>query len=77
MKLNGTTRKDIMFLNNYAVDQGIFSHRIATTAELEEAKKMPGWTDRYNKVALEDMTDDELKNKYLSYLARKEYKNKK
>lgn len=76
MKLNGTTRKDIMQLNNYAVDQGIFSHRIATRKELEEAKKTPGWTNRYNKVALEDMTDDELKNKYLSYLARKEYKNK-
>ena len=73
MKLNGTTRKDIMHLNNYAVDQGIFSHRIATRSELEQVKKTPGWTDRYNKVALEDMTDDELKNKYLSYLARKEY----
>lgn len=76
MKLNGTTRKDIMQLNNYAVDQGIFSHRIATRKELEEAKKTPGWTDRYNKTPLEDMTDDELKNKYLSYLARKEYKIK-
>lgn len=73
MKLNGTTRKDIMFLNNYAVKRGIFSHRIATRKELEDAKKKSGWEKHYNKTPLEDMTDEELTNKLFSYMARKEY----
>lgn len=73
LKLNGTTRKDIMHLNNYAVKQGIFSHRIATKKELEDAKEKSGWEKYYNKTPLEDMTDEELTNKLFSYMARKEY----
>lgn len=73
LKLNGTTRKDIMFLNNYAVKRGIFSHRIATRKELEDAKKKSGWEKHYNKTPLEDMTNEELTNKLFSYMARKEY----
>lgn len=76
MKLNNTTRRDIQELNNKAVEQGIFLKLIATRNELVAAKKTPGWSDKYNAIALEDMTDDDLKNKLLSYVVRKEIKNK-
>ena len=75
MKLNNTTRRDIQELNNKAVERGIFKKLIATRNELVAAKKTPGWSDKYNAIALEDMTDDDLKNKTLSYFLRKEIKN--
>lgn len=76
MKLNNTTRRDIQELNNKAVEQGVFLKLIATRSELAIAKKTAGWSDKYNATALEDMTDDDLKNKLLSYVVRKEIKNK-
>ncbi|HEY4624337.1 MAG TPA: hypothetical protein VIH12_10770, partial [Solibacillus sp.] len=66
---------DIQELNNKAVERGIFKKLIATRNELVAAKKTPGWSDKYNAIALEDMTDDDLKNKTLSYFLRKEIKN--
>ena len=71
MKLNDTARKDIQSLNNAAVAQGIFKKLIATRTELAVAKKTPGWSDKYNATALEDMSDDDLKNKLVSYAIRK------
>lgn len=71
MKLNDTARKDIQALNNAAVGEGIFKKLIATRAELAVAKKTAGWSDKYNATALEDMSDDDLKNKLVSYAIRK------
>ena len=73
MALVGTTRKDIMNLNNHAVEQGIFTHYIAETqAELDKVKDK----SKYNKKPLTEFTDDELLNKYLSYQVRKETQKK-
>lgn len=75
MKLNNTTRKDIQALNNQAVKNGLFTKLIVNKAEWEKVKDSPNWADKYNAVPLEDMTDDDLKNKTLSYFLRKEIKN--
>lgn len=75
MKLNNTTRKDIQALNNQAVKNGLFTKLIVNKSEWEKVKDSANWADKYNAVPLEDMTDDDLKNKTLSYFLRKEIKN--
>lgn len=75
MVLNQTSREAVMDLNNQAVKDGIFKKLIAKNQQELDALSTEE-RERYNKFPLSEMSDDDLKNKLVTYQIRKELFNK-